>query len=263
MTKKNIVNVSEIFHSLQGEGNTMGKPSVFCRFQTCNLLCGNPQAEDFKNRTQKEIEASQGEDATWTCDTIATWMDGDQSTTRELGEHLFTTYTEKFLNGSQLVLTGGEPTLQQSEFPELIGYLQNRLSENIRVEVETNSTILPEPETIKYVDQFNVSPKLSNSGMSKNRRVKIDPLNKLVGLSYQDRAIFKFVVTHEKDIAEIFGTFINVFDIPKDKIWLMPGCTTREQFEKVSPLVADLCGEYGFHFSSRLQINLWNKTTGV
>jgi len=37
---KNEIRISEVFHSVQGEGNTMGKPSVFLRLQGCNLQCG-------------------------------------------------------------------------------------------------------------------------------------------------------------------------------------------------------------------------------
>ena len=44
--------VSEVFYSIQGEGQTMGVPAVFLRLGGCNILCQS------KN---------------WVCDTIEVW----------------------------------------------------------------------------------------------------------------------------------------------------------------------------------------------
>ena len=32
--------ISEVFYSIQGEGKTVGIPSVFIRLGGCNLMCG-------------------------------------------------------------------------------------------------------------------------------------------------------------------------------------------------------------------------------
>ena len=262
------IRVSEIFHSVQGEGNTMGKPAVFLRLTGCNLLCGNPQAKGLKYKSQDEIYASQGENAEWTCDTISVWLKGEKQSTQDLAKHLALKYGKEFLNGSMLVITGGEPLMQQDQIPELVSSLRIHLRKNIRVEIETNGTVPPSdslwwggPNPI--ITQFNVSPKLSNSGMSKERRINEFAMQWFRNMALSDKALFKFVITKEDDLYEMKRDYIKPFDLPVDKIWLMPGCSNREQFEKVAPLVVEKCKEHGFLFSSRLQINLWNMVTGV
>jgi len=249
---KNKINVSEIFSSLQGEGSTAGKPSVFLRLQACNLMCGGMG-------TQKDKELHNG--ATWRCDTIEVWMEGEGYNTHELATDLFDDYANQFLSDSQLVITGGEPLLQQDQFHTLVGELQSLLAKEIRVEIETNGTIVPEIDSL--VDQYNVSPKLSNSGMPKERRITPEAMRHLASRARHNRAIFKFVVTRESDVEEILSDYIEQFGMPKDKIWLMPGCSNQREFADNAPLVAKVCQEQGFNFSSRLQINLWNETTGV
>jgi 7-carboxy-7-deazaguanine synthase len=131
----------------------------------------------------------------------------------------------------------------------------------IRIEIETNGTISPNGDTL--INQYNVSPKTSNSGMPARRRIKPEVMERFSDLSLQNRAIFKFVVTSEQDMDEIIQDFIHPFRLPKRNIWLMPGCANREQYEQTAPVVAEICKKTGFQFSSRLQINLWNEVTGV
>jgi len=60
-----------------------------------------------------------------------------------------------------LVITGGEPLLWLDELMPLLRMIK---SLGWYVEVETNGTIPPNG-LVNYVDEFNVSPKLSNSGL--------------------------------------------------------------------------------------------------
>lgn len=258
--------VSEIFCSIQGEGSTMGKPSIFVRLQGCNLLCGNPQGS-LKGKSQEEINQMQGDNATWTCDSIAVWLDGDKRKVTDIGDDIMAKYQTELEAGAQIIITGGEPLLQDDSIFHLIKYLKKPYP-SLRTEIETNGTVTPleylyQPDYAPLVTQFNVSPKLANSGMSKERRIINKSMETFRILAYRKKAIFKFVVTRPEDLDEILKDYIHRFGLPKERIYLMPGCSNREQFEGVAPLVAKICQLEGFQFSSRLQINLWNQVTGV
>jgi len=257
--KGNKIRVSEIFSSIQGEGATTGLPSIFLRVTGCNLLCGNPDPQGLKDKKQEDIE--KGDNAEWLCDSIEVWTQGDEYNTKKLGKKLYDDYKQEFLNGAQIVLTGGEPLLQQDQYPALLESLRRELTIKPRVEVETNGTVVP--ETPQIIDNYNLSPKLSNSGMPGSRRINEAAMKKFSDLGWQDNATFKFVVTKEEDVEEIINDYVDPFELPKKHVWLMPGCGNIEKFEKTGPMVAELCKEHGFQFSSRLQINLWNEVTGV
>lgn len=265
--KEKKIRVAEHFSSIQGEGSTMGLPSIFLRLQGCNLLCGNPKI-GIKGATQKQIEQNQGDNAGWTCDTISVWSQGEKRLVSDVVEDFKALYAKEFITGSQLVITGGEPLMQADALPTLIESLRRELAKDIRVEIETNGTISPTFELTSMmspsqINQFNVSPKLRNSGMPEDRRIKGKAMRRLVMAAEKGQAIFKFVITGEGDLTEMEETYINRFSIPRNKVYLMPGCTTKEQFDEVAPKVAETCRRTGYHFSSRLQINLWDQTTGV
>lgn len=253
MDRTEQLRVAEHFHSLQGEGSTSGKPSIFLRLSMCNLMCGGIG-------TEKDKQLHNG--ATWRCDTIEVWRQGENKTVKQVAELLVQEYGKYLIKGSQLVITGGEPLLQQKQIQSLLKHLQE-YSTVPRIEIETNGTIPPDTEIIDLVDQFNVSPKLLNSGMPESKRINPQALNTLVEQAKCGKAIFKFVVTSVDDPYEIVTDYVEPYGIPEDKIWIMPGCSNREQYEKVAPIAAFVAQEYGFNFSSRLQINLWNEVTGV
>lgn len=245
----------------------MGKPSIFVRLTGCNLLCGNPKGS-IKGKTQAEIDAMQGDNATWTCDSIAVWRDGEKDTVQKISDEISLMYQDEIRAGAQIIVTGGEPLIQDEGVYKLSKKLKDKFPNPPRFEVETNGTKLPleylyQPFYAPVINQFNVSPKLANSGMPEDRRIKPKALNKFSMLARKGMAIFKFVVTEDSDIDEIKRDFIKPFQLPQDKIYLMPGCSNRKQFEEVSPLVAKICQLEGYNFSSRLQINLWNQVTGV
>ena len=129
--------ISEIFESIQGEGTNAGKPAIFLRTAECNLKC------------------------TW-CDTKYTWdwknfdyaKEVKEISIKEIRREL-----EQFSN-RHLVITGGEPLMQQDDLAELLTFLKPKFY----VEIETNGTILPNNALSTLVDQWNVSPKTSNSG---------------------------------------------------------------------------------------------------
>ena len=233
--------VSEVFYSIQGEGMTTGVRSVFLRLGGCNLMCGG-------QGTQFDKELHNG--ATWRCDTIEVWM---KASLQEF-ELILDGYIEKLQKGAHLVITGGEPMLQQDKIIEFIRYLDAQVK-NLYVEIETNGTVMPSKEMIDRINQWNVSPKLSNSGNEKGIRFVRPVLDILVQLNSQ----FKFVVAHESDIQEV----LDQYSFLGRKTWLMPAASDEDQLKSNSLSTAEAAKKYDFNFSTRMQIVLWNQVTGV
>ncbi|MFN9027040.1 MAG: radical SAM protein, partial [Akkermansiaceae bacterium] len=70
-----------------------------------------------------------------------------------------------------VVLTGGEPLLQEEGLLELITELRKDGGDWF-FEMETNGTRLPGESLMAALGPFNVSPKLANSGVSQTLREK-------------------------------------------------------------------------------------------
>ncbi len=124
MRNEPLLRITEIFHSLQGEGFHAGTPAVFVRGTGCNLAC------DF-------------------CDT-------DFSPREKLTPAQILERVAAFGSCRFVVLTGGEPTLQPG-FRALVDLLH---AEGYYVTMETNGS---SDETMG-VDWVTVSPKLSQKG---------------------------------------------------------------------------------------------------
>ena len=108
--------VLEIFDSLQGEGYWTGVPMTFVRLTGCN-------APDLA------LDCLQ-----W-CDTRSSWS-------RSAGEEVAVADIVERARYPRMCLTGGEPLLQREGVAEL---LASAHAAGLRVHVETNGTIGPEP----------------------------------------------------------------------------------------------------------------------
>jgi len=241
---------AEIFHTLQGEGVSMGVPVVFIRLSLCNLHC------------------------TW-CDTDYTWNwqgtpwthDNDETPGYEKfnkSEYQMELSIEEAAEAilaydcPRLVITGGEPLLQQEAVLALINHLKSQVP-NFTFEIETNGTQEPSAECIDLVTQFNVSPKLKNSGNIEKLRITPSALKTL---SATPHAWFKFVIKDVSDLHEV-RELINTFQIPKSKVLLMPEGRTPEELMQKRLWLADICRDGGYRFSDRLHVQLWGAKRGV
>lgn len=250
------LSVAEMFHSVQGEGPYAGTPAVFLRTGGCNLLCGAP---DDPTAPQEELEPNEEEGATWVCDTIEVWRNGDGRSIDDLVEEWDSRgwLTPLRRGSSNLVLTGGEPMLEHraDALVELVETVQPNC-----LEVETNGTIpLANHPFASYPDQYNVSLKLSNSGMDYDRRINPTAVQQYAA---DDRATFKFVVSREQDLREIHD-LREEYHIPATDVMLMPAGASQDDLAVTSDRVADLCIKYGYRYSPRLQVTIWNEATGV
>src|SRR6478735_7351841 len=100
--------VSELFHSIQGEGKLVGVPSVFVRASGCNLRCA------------------------W-CDTpYASWdPEGDELSVVQILEQV-AAHPAK-----HVVLTGGEPMIM----PDIVPLTASLRSSGYHITVETAATV--------------------------------------------------------------------------------------------------------------------------
>lgn len=240
----------EIFFTLQGEGASIGSPAVFIRASRCNLHCrwcdtdhswnftGTPwpHVRDGSPGFQKHDRRS------------ATYEMSESDAAAEILRH----------GCARTVITGGEPLLQQASFTRLAGLLRDA-DPGHRIEVETNGTLIPDADFAAMVDQFNVSPKLSNSGMTAEFRLKPAALK---WFATCDNAWFKFVVQVPADLVEI-GRLVEGFSIPARRVILMPEGRSSAELDARAVWLAEACRDRGFRFGDRLHVRLWGDRRGV
>jgi organic radical activating enzyme len=193
---------------------------------------------------------------TW-CDTKYTWDWQSYDVKREVvsvGVADAIDRVEAF-DCQHLVVTGGEPLMQQDALAPLVAQLSGR---GFYCEVETNGTLAPGAELAGAVSQWNVSPKLANSGNAADRRTVPGALEAFRGLP---NAYFKFVLVDPADADEVCG-IVERFGLPRDRVILMPEGVTRDAVSTRGKWVADLCERHGFRFSTRLHILLWGDERG-
>jgi organic radical activating enzyme len=151
-----------------------------------------------------------------------------------------------------VVVTGGEPLLQQRGLDTLLARVKNR---GWRAEVETAGTIAP-AMTEGLVDLWNVSPKLANSGNPLSRRYKPEILR---AFEATGRAVFKFVVCEPSDLDEVDAM---VGECGLSAVWIMPEGTDAATIERRSAALADDVIKRGWNLSTRLHILLWGNAQG-
>lgn len=235
----------EVFSSLQGEGPSMGRPSVFVRLSRCNLACR------------------------W-CDTAYTWRftgdnrphrdevafertDNQLSMSEEDAAALILSHPE-----DRLVITGGEPLLQGAALARMVA-LMKAARPSMHVEIETNGTVAVHPALDHQVDQFNVSPKLAHSG--NDAALALVP-ERLTAWAQDSRAWFKFVVATPADLTEI-SALQERYEIAPNHLFVMPEGTASATLRERSRWLAEEALERGWRFTDRLHIHLYGDTRGT
>ena len=168
--------ISELFFSIQGEGELTGIPSVFVRTSGCNLRCR------------------------W-CDTkYSSWTpEGENVDIEELVEKVCS-YPAR-----HVVITGGEPMIAK-DIKEFVDFLKQS---GKHITIETAGTIAPNGI---QCDLASISPKLSDSTPEKGEiseewierhdstRIDYNILNEWID-SYEFQ--LKFVVSRREGINEV------------------------------------------------------------
>lgn len=228
--------ISEIFHSLQGEGVLVGVPSVFIRTSGCNLRCN------------------------W-CDTpYASWApEGRQMEVDEILAEV------KAHPAKHVVLTGGEPMVAPG-IHELAFQLQEA---GYHITIETAATIPPRGIAC---DLASLSPKLAHSApdarLDDAWRRKHEELRRqpevLASWIASDEYQLKFVVSSEADLEEIERLIGETgCAVPRDRVLLMPEGTTVEALRARAGWLAELCKVRGYRYAPRLHIELYGNKRGT
>jgi 7-carboxy-7-deazaguanine synthase len=218
--------VSEVFGpTVQGEGPSLGRRAGFVRLGRCNLAC------------------------TW-CDTPYTWDWSRFDPAAELHRRDAAGVVAEVeaMDVGLVVVTGGEPLLQQRALVPLLAALKPR-----RIEIETAGTVAPNAEVVALADQFNVSPKLANSGNPSEKRHKPDVLR-----AFQDtgKAVFKFVVADAAELDEVASFAV-------EPVWIMPEGTTADRVREGLAALAGPVIERGWNLTTRLHVEMWGDKRGV
>jgi organic radical activating enzyme len=222
--------VAETFTSFQGEGPSAGQPAAFIRLSRCNLtchFCDTPYTWDW-SRFRPDVEA-------------------ERRPTDELADWALTQRADL------IVVTGGEPLLQQAVLLPLVIRLAGA---GCRIEIETNGTIPPAPELTGAVTRFNVSPKLSGSGVPDERRLVPAAL---AAFAATGKAIFKFVICHQRELDEVAALEVAHGLSP---VWVMPGGTSEQAVLGGMRAVAGEALARGWCLSGRLHVLLWGDARG-
>jgi 7-carboxy-7-deazaguanine synthase len=229
--------ISEIFYSLQGEGELTGVPSVFVRTSGCNLRC------------------------TW-CDTpYASWNpEGEQRSVAQIVAEV-----ERHPFARHVVLTGGEPMIAKD-----IRVLSAELnSTGHHVTIETAATIAPDGIAC---DLASLSPKLLNSApdpvehaawRKKHEATRWQP-DVVRAWIDQYAYQFKFVVARPDDVDELEYMLAALQrEIPRHKVMLMPEATSLEKMRDRAAWLGELCKARGYRYAHRLHIELYGNRRGT
>lgn len=281
--------ISEHFLSIEAEGPYTGTPTFYIRTVGCNFKCSGFNNPDKKiiNYNKKGFDSTLGfnpaEFSTLEslppvnigCDTIYSISD-----TRF--KHLWKRMNWEDILGqcphhiTTLSLTGGEPSLWQTEIAELLmSGLVDRFSQII---FETNGSKPLEDDFIATIENWtnkknhswiwSNSPKMECSGHCADEAIRPEVISKQMFPFFNVSQYFKFVTTGDKEsIYEILRAIAKYnahgVNILPEQIYLMPMACNEEQQRAISLKVAKLCIDYGWRYCHRVQLEVFGNTVGT
>ncbi|MEI9898412.1 MAG: 7-carboxy-7-deazaguanine synthase QueE [Chthoniobacter sp.] len=229
--------ISEIFYSIQGEGELTGVPSVFVRTSGCNLRCR------------------------W-CDTkYASWNpEGEEMSIEEVVERVGA------FPATHVVLTGGEPMVAKG-IHDLAKQFRDA---GKHITIETAGTVAPDGIAC---DLASLSPKLHNSTplegeitegwRERHEKVRLQPEILREWIEHHPFQL-KFVVEQASNIDEIETLLAQIgCPVPPYKVQLMPQGVDLSAIRGRDESLIDLCKQHGYRYCNRLHIELFGNTRGT
>ena len=288
----NVYAYSEIFDSIQGEGEYTGYPTAWLRFYLCNLQCNGFSQDDPTDPSTYKlpykdfdlIEVNRLEELpVWEygCDSSYSWSKKfkhlqHRLTSREIADNIRKAFTNEHNKGKWLnrhmCFTGGEPLMKHAQLctMEVMQHYLNDDDYPKFITYETNGTQMPRPEFIEFWKNYpgelmiSCSPKLFTvAGETTKRAIRPEVVARY--MEFADRGYLKFVVTGEPRAWEELDVTIEKFreagvDWP---IWIMPSGATVEGQQVHDGDVAKMAFQRGYNVSARVHTYLWGNLIGV
>jgi len=232
---KNEIPISEIFHSIQGEGPKIGHPTVFVRVFGCNMKPVCPWC-DSMYAVQKEDDTVKIVPIEDVVNEILKYSCGD------------------------ITFTGGEPLLYIDQIKQIMGLLS--LTGNFTFNFETNGMIWPgdiEDYNITYI----ISPKFHAMDLNVTEETIGEYIGKLKVWHQVERhpVYFKYVYEGQETIDNIKKLESLLQFNFKQMPYLMPEGKFFDQ-DKYKEL-AQVCLDNNWIMSSRLHTIIWGNKRGV
>jgi len=122
-----------------------------------------------------------------------------------------------------------------------------------------------QPETGEQHADTDRDPGRVREEKHEQNRIDMDALSQMVD-DYETQ--LKFVVTDASDLPQITDLVDRVREatattVADDDVLLMPEGMTREQLDGTRSEVAELAMEYGYRYTPRLHVDLWNDAPGT
>ena len=243
-----ILSDDKIFYTIEGEGEYIGRPSVFMRMSMCNLTCKAFASEDSPNG----------------CDSFISWSVKNKMTFTDIFQLLEEqNYVNHLRSGAIFKLTGGEPFIQQKQLIKFIEAFVNRYGFIPFIDFETNATIQPDERWVtEFNATFTTSPKLRSNGDPEEKTYKPEVLRWHV----DHNSGFKFVISSDRDIEEIWRKYIDDFEginVPLQRVWFMPCCGSRQEHIERAQAVAEYAKAMHVNFSPRLHLLVYDMALKV
>lgn len=253
--------------TFQGEGKLLGVPVLFVRTAGCNLRC----VWDMPDGTVSP------------CDTPLSSFDLRGAEYWSVGD-VVETLAQNLGLIRHVVISGGEPMLQNEALRELCQLLKSELG--VHITIETNATIFDQ-ELALHVDFFSLSPKLKSSVPDKaklkklnlsgfdnfsllheKRRLNIEAIQHFI--DHRKKAIlpgydlqFKFVITSKEEEAEVKRLLKRTIGWKNDDVVLMPVGINERELAASTETCWTMAVQNGWRFSPRLHIDLFGDKQGV
>lgn len=226
--------LSEPLHLvIQGEGKNLGKKMILMRLVGCNIQC-------------------------FDCDTKYTW-DPLHWNKKEFRHYKTEQIIKEILNIKNnynihhLLITGGEPGLWEQPLYFLIKKL---IPFRFKFDLETSGYFAL--DLIKEFENhifFNISPKIGDLQSKIKETFEIPILEK------KPKNYILKIVVNQNNIKNILDNIKKVqkkYNIPSKKVFLMPLASTREELIQQSEKIINFCFEYGYEFSPRIHILIFD-----